>query len=123
MVGGSDEIGDVCREPRIGELALARADPGEIEAQDGDAAGGKRMRDAACSEVVLAAREAMGKQGVGARFLKRTIEHPGKAQPTRVREVKALKRHVSSEDAAQISAQPRLARESAARHCAPLFRP
>jgi hypothetical protein len=47
MVGSGYEIGDVGREPGVRELALACAYPCEIETQDSNAAGGKRLRDAA----------------------------------------------------------------------------
>src|SRR5580704_7417209 len=95
-VGRGDEIGDVGREPGIRELALARTDPCEIETQDSNAAGGKRMRDAASREIVLAAGKAMGKQRISGGLLRRTIEQSGESQPIRVGEFEALNRHVSS---------------------------
>ena len=55
MVGSRDEIGDVGREPGVRELALACTYPCEIETQDSNAAGGKRLRDPASREIVLAA--------------------------------------------------------------------
>ena len=66
MIGGADEIGDVGRERRVGEIALAGAEPGEIEPQHRDALGRERRRDALGRQHVLAAGEAMREQRVGA---------------------------------------------------------
>ena len=67
MSGGADEIGDVGGEGRIGEIALARTKPGEIEAERGDALGRERDRDALGGQYILAAGEAMREQRVGDR--------------------------------------------------------
>ena len=44
MIGRRHQVGDVRRERRVGELALARAEAGEIEAQHRDAARGQALR-------------------------------------------------------------------------------
>src|SRR6201986_3498246 len=46
MIRGADEIGDIGGERRVGELALAGAEPGEIEAQHREALYAERRRDA-----------------------------------------------------------------------------
>ena len=46
MVGGRDQIGDVGGERRVGELAFAGAEAGEIEAQHRDAARRQPFGDA-----------------------------------------------------------------------------
>ena len=68
VVGGRDQVGDIGGESRIGELAFARAEPGEIEAQHRDAERGQPLRDALGRMDVLAAGEAVGKQRIGAAF-------------------------------------------------------
>ena len=64
MVRGRDQIGDVGGELRVGELALARAEPGEIEAQHRDAARRQPFGDALGRQHVLAAGEAVREQRV-----------------------------------------------------------
>ena len=78
MVGSGYEIGDVGREPGVRELALTCTYSCEVETQDRNAAGGKRLRDAARREIVLAAGEAMGKQRISGGLIRRTVEHGGK---------------------------------------------
>ncbi len=65
MIGGAHEVGDVGGERRIGEIAFAGAEPGEVEAQHRNALGGERDRDAFCRQRVLAAGEAVREQRVG----------------------------------------------------------
>jgi hypothetical protein len=48
-----NEISDVRGEMRIGEIAFARAEPGEIEAQHRDAARGERLGNAPGCEAAL----------------------------------------------------------------------
>ena len=62
VIRGRDQVGDVGGERRVGELALARAEPGEIEAQHRDAARRQAFGDALCRQHVLAAGEAMREQ-------------------------------------------------------------
>ena len=62
MVGGGDQIVDVRGERRVGELAFAGAEAGEIEAQHRDAARLQPVGDAPGRPVVLAAGEAVRKQ-------------------------------------------------------------
>src|SRR4029077_19041319 len=57
------EIADIGREVGIGELTLAAADAGEVEAQHGNVAGAETFRNPRCREDVLAAGETMGEQG------------------------------------------------------------
>ena len=56
MIGGADEIGDVGWKRRIGEIAFAGAEPGEVKSQHGDALGGQRDRDAPGRQHILPAR-------------------------------------------------------------------
>ena len=93
MIGGADEIGDVGGEGRIGEIALAGAEAGEVEPQHGDALGGQRGRDAFCRQHVLAAGEAMRKQRVGVDRSIRRIERGGKLMAAFAGELKAFSRH------------------------------
>ena len=53
MVGGADQIGDVGREGGVGEFAFAGAEPGEVEAQHGDALGRQRVGDALAASASL----------------------------------------------------------------------
>ena len=57
MIGGGDQILDVRRKMRVGEFAFAAAEPGEIEAQHGDAVDRQPLGDALGGKVVLAAGE------------------------------------------------------------------
>ncbi len=77
VVGGGDEIVHVGRKMRVGEFAFAAAEPGEIEAQHGDAVDRQPLGDALGGEVVLAAGEAMREQRVGRRLAERQIERGG----------------------------------------------
>ena len=65
MIGGAHEVGDIGGERRIGKIAFAGAEPGEVEAQYRDALGRERDRDAFCCQRVLAAGEAVREQRVG----------------------------------------------------------
>jgi len=76
-IGRGDQVVDVGTEVGVGELAVAVARPGEVEAQDGDVAVGELTGDAAGGEDVLAAGEAVGEQGEGAR------RRVGQVQPRR----------------------------------------
>jgi hypothetical protein len=58
-VGGSHQVLHVQREARVGEAALAVAEPGEVEAKHPDAHTGQLPCDAHGREVVLAAGEAV----------------------------------------------------------------
>ncbi len=71
---GGDEILDVRREVRVGELALAVAESGEVEAQHGDATPRQSASDARRRGEVLRAREAMGEQRERARSPVGTVE-------------------------------------------------
>src|SRR5262245_37993674 len=65
IVGGADQILDVGGEAGIGEVALRRAKPGEVEAQHSDPFGRKTARDALGGKHVLRAGEAMSAQREG----------------------------------------------------------
>ena len=93
MIGGADEIGDVGRKGRIGEIALAGAEAREVEPQHADALGGERGRDALGRQHVLAAGEAMRKQRVGVHRPIRRIQRGGKLMAAFTGELKAFMRH------------------------------
>ena len=93
MIGGADEIGDVGGEGRIGEIALAGAEAGEVEPQHRDALGGERGRDAFCRQHILAAGEAMRKQRVGLHRSIRHIQRGGKLMAAFAGELEAFSRH------------------------------
>ena len=59
----------------VGEFALARAQPGEVEAEHGEAAIRQLAGDARGREDVFRAGEAVREQGAGARLT------PGQVQP------------------------------------------
>ena len=93
MIGGADEIGDVGGKGRVGEIAFAGAEPGEVEPQHRDALGRQRGRDALGRQHVLAAGEAMRKQRVGADRPVRRVQRGGELMALRARELKAFGRH------------------------------
>ena len=74
MVGGGNQILQVGTEIGIGEIAVAGAEPGEVEAQRGDAARRKAGRDAARGDHVLAAGEAMREQRGAERRIVRQVQ-------------------------------------------------
>ena len=61
LVRGGDEIADVGGKRRVGELTLARAEPGEVEAKHGDAERGEPFGHALGGVDVLAAGKAVRK--------------------------------------------------------------
>ena len=93
FVRGRDQIADVGGKRRVGELAFARAEPGEVEAQHGDAERGEPFGHALGGTDVLAAGKAVRKQRVGARLAGRTIEQRGKFLALGVGKIEALGRH------------------------------
>ncbi len=74
MLSGEDQIRHIGGKVGVGELTLARAKAGEVEAQHRHAVLGQLLRDAARGEDVFAAGEAMGEQGIRARRLVRRVE-------------------------------------------------
>ena len=68
----------VRREVRISELALAVAEPGEVEPEHAKPGVGQRGRDPRCRLDVLAAGEAVGKEGKGSRRPRGQVEAGGK---------------------------------------------
>jgi hypothetical protein len=93
FVRGRDQIADVGGKRRVGKLAFARAEPGEVEAQHGDAERGERFGHALGGVDVLAAGEAVRKQRVGARLAGGAIEQRGKCLPLGIGKIEALGRH------------------------------
>ena len=93
MIGGAHEIGDVGGERRIGEIAFAGAEAGEVEPQHRDALGRQRHRDALGRQHVLAAGEAMREQRIGDRLAVRQIERGGKLMAAFARELETFGRH------------------------------
>ena len=81
MIGGGDQIVDIRRKSGVGELAFAGAEPGEIEAQHGDAAQFQALRNQPRRLDVLAAGEAMREQRDGADRPLRPVEQRGKCSP------------------------------------------
>ena len=77
MIGGAHQVLDVGGERGVGELALRRAEPGEIEAQDRDAERGQLGGNVAGGDDVLRAREAVREQRIGAHRARRQIEPRG----------------------------------------------
>ena len=63
--GGARQVLDVGAEVGVGELALAVAEAGEVEAQHGDAEACQALGDAAGGGDVLRAGEAVGEEGGG----------------------------------------------------------
>ena len=95
MVRGRDQIGDIGREGRVGELALARAEAGEIETQHRDAARGQPLGDALCGEHVLAAGKAVREQRVGDRLPRRQVEQRREFLAARIGKFEAFGRHIT----------------------------
>ena len=93
MVGGAHQIGDVGGEGRIGKIAFAGAEAGEVEPQHRDALGRQRGRDALGGQHVLAAGEAMREQRVGQRPALGHIERGGELMAAFAGELEAFSRH------------------------------
>ena len=93
MVGGGDQIVDVRGERGVGKLALAAAEPGEIETQHGDSVLLQTVGDAPCGPVVLATGEAVCKQRDRARRRLRAVEQRSELQALGIVEVEPLGRH------------------------------
>ena len=74
VIGGGDQVIDVRRKMRVGKIAFAGAEPGEIEAQHADAAHRQPLGNALGREVILAAGEAVREQSKGCRLAQRQIE-------------------------------------------------
>ncbi len=91
---GCHQIRNVGRKRRVGEFAVARAQPGEVEAQHRNPERREPFGDALCGMNVLPAGEAMGKQRIGARLIDRRIEQRGEALACRIKEVKPFGWHI-----------------------------
>jgi len=68
IIRGGHKIADVGGEIGIGELSLAAAYAGEVEAQHGDVASCQTCGNPRRCEGILAAGEAVSKQGESARL-------------------------------------------------------
>ncbi len=77
VVGGGLDIEDVGLEIRVGEVAVGAPQPREVEAQGRDPPVGERLGDAAGGHRVLAEREAVDEQRVGARLVLRKLQPCG----------------------------------------------
>ena len=93
LICGCDEIGNVGGKRSISKLALARAQPGEIEAQHTNAERGQTLRNALGRVNVLAAGKAMGKQRVSARQPSRLVKERRELVSFATGEIKSLNRH------------------------------
>ena len=93
VVRGRHQIGDVGRKRRVGELAFARAEPGEIEAQHRDAARRQPFGDALRRQHVLAAGEAVREQRERDRLSGRAVEQRGQLFAARIGKIEAFGRH------------------------------
>src|SRR6516164_2565098 len=93
-IGSSKEIGNIRGECGVGKLALARAEAGEIEAQNRNAERSESLRYAPGRANVLAAGEAMGKQCISARLLGRRIKQGGEPLARGIGEIETFRRHV-----------------------------
>ena len=93
----SHEIGDVGGESGVGELAAAAAEPGEVEAERGDAELGQRPGDMDRRAHILAAGEAVGEDRIGRGIALGQLEPPGQPVPTGTREVEPLAAHEPSD--------------------------
>src|SRR5258708_22450557 len=82
IIRGSHKIADIRREVRIGKLALAAANAGEIETQRSDVASCKALGDPRSCENVLAEGEEMSEQGESAR-LRRQVRASRQHRPSR----------------------------------------
>ena len=77
VVRGGHQVGNVGGEVGVGELALAMAQAGEVEAQHGNAVARQTLGDAGGGEDVLRAGEAVGEERIGADGPLRPIEPRG----------------------------------------------
>ena len=74
MVGGGDEVLHIRDEGGVGEVAFGISQSGEVEAQGGDASFGKGAGDGGGCAGRFSASEAVGKNGVGARWAGRKFK-------------------------------------------------
>ena len=89
-VGGLHQILDIRGEVGVGEIALAGAEAGEIEAQDGDAVARQLFGNSAGRKDILRAGEAMCEQREGARLAFRQFEPPRQGRTLRAGECELL---------------------------------
>src|SRR5206468_3234433 len=93
MIGSEHKIGNVRRECRIGKIAFAGAEPGEVEAQHRNAPCGECRSDALGRQHVLAAGEAMREQRIGRDRAVRQIQGGGELMAACARKLKTFSRH------------------------------
>lgn len=110
-VGRRHQVLHVGREVGVGELSLAVAEPGEVEAQHRDPVLHQRARDAGGGEDVLAAGEAVGEQRVRAHRPVRRVQAGGEHAAVRPGKAGLFALHGRRSSAAR-SQLPRLAAAS-----------
>jgi hypothetical protein len=93
MIGGCDQIVDVRRKRRVGELAFAGAQAGEIEPQRRNAALLQPIGDVAGRPVVLIANKAVREQRDRANFAVRAVEKSGQRLALGIAEIKTFGGH------------------------------
>jgi hypothetical protein len=104
MVGGCDKIGNIRRKTGVPKFTFAGAYPCKVKTEDTDTVVGKRMGNATRREIILATREAMGKQSVTEELTRWAIECRGETEPACIGKVESLNWHVSSkESCAQVT--------------------
>jgi hypothetical protein len=93
MIGGGDQIIHVRGETGIGEVAFAGTQPGEIEAQHGNAMRCEVMRDETRRFVALAAGKAMREQSHCADRPIRPVKQRGEVVALAIGKIEAFGRH------------------------------
>ena len=94
-VGSRLQVGHVGGEIGVGKIAFAGAQAGEVEAQYGNAMFSQRLRNAAGCENILAAGEAMRKQGVGTYAVFWRVQPRRQHLPLGAREFESLCVHIA----------------------------
>ena len=105
LVGRCDKIGDIGGKRRIGELALARAQAREVEAQDANAKRGQAFCNPPGGVHILAASEAMGEQGIGPRRGSRLVKERRETVSVSAGELKSLRRHANLKTAINLKTE------------------
>jgi len=93
VIGRSNEVGNVGREGRVGEIALAGAKAGEIEPQHRDAACCQCCRNSFRRQHILAAGEAMREQRIASWFTLGHIERGRELMAALAGELETFNRH------------------------------
>src|SRR5262249_2259227 len=93
IIGRSDQIVNVRRKMRIGELASAAAESSEIETQHADAVHRQPLRDALGGRYFFATGKAMSEQRKGHWLAKRQIECRRQSLALRTGKIKPFATH------------------------------